>query len=343
MQARREGLRQASKDTSTILITGSESVTGNMLLKSLDRDPLPFKRVIAVDLARPSFTLKQTQFYRLNLIERSADSDLLQILEREKVDTVVHAAFPITPPRNLEFAHELISIGTMYVINACAAAGVKHLVLISTADVYGAFPDNPNFLTEDHPPRASRLSHFLRDKIDAERQVLAAGQKYRDMTVTVLRLSTILGPTVNTYKTRYLSRKIVPTILGYDPLMQFIHEDDVVSACRLAVSERHDGVFNLAGSGVMPLSRVIALCGKINLPLPHAALHRTTQTLWYLDVSPAPATHLNFIKYSFLIDPSRAINEMGFKPKFTTREALLSFAGAERLRDIHLIEPLAST
>lgn len=324
-----------------ILITGTGSFTGGALLKRLEDDPSVTDSLIAVDIERPKFPLHKTRFYKLNLTERSADSDLLAILKKENVKTVIHAAFPITPPKNLEFTHELICIGTLYVLNACLAADVERFVLVSTADVYGAFPDNPHFLTEEHLPRGNRLSQFLADKIDAENQALEIITTHPEMTVLILRISTILGPTVQTYKTRYLQRPMIPTILGYDPLMQFIHEDDVIAACRLAMTATQSGIYNIAAKGVLPLSKVIQVCGKVNLPLSQTGLKWSTQTLWYLDLSPAPATHLNFIKYLWLVDGTKAYATLGFKPKFTTKEALLSFVGAERLREVHLLSPTA--
>lgn len=333
--------KRVSPAANNILITGSGSFTGGKLLRSLDDDPRISGNIIAVDLNRPTFPLKKTRFYKLNLTGKSADTELYSILKQENIRTVVHAAFPITPPKNLEFAHELISIGTMYVVNACTAANVRRLVVLSTADVYGAFPDNPHFLTEAHPPRGNRLSQFLRDKIDAEKQALRAQVTSPKMSVAILRICTILGPTVETYKTRYLRRPIVPTILGYDPLLQFVHEDDVMAACRLAVESDCNGIYNIAAPGVMPLSQVIDIAGNINVPLPKSILKTATQSLWYMDLSPAPATHLNFIQYLWLVDFEKAQRELGFKPRFNTKEALLSFVGAERLRDVRLIQPAA--
>lgn len=340
MAARPSASRRIPHSINHLLITGSGSFTGGKLLKSLDEDPSVTQNIIAVDIDRPTFPLKKTRFYKLDLTSKSADSELVEIIRKENIKTVVHAAFPITPPKNMEFAHELISIGTMYLLNACTAANVSRFVLVSTADVYGAFPDNPNFLSEDQPPRGNRLSQFLSDKIDAENQALRAHQSLPDMNVIILRLATILGPTVQTYKTRYLRREIVPTILGYDPLVQFIQEEDVVTACRLAIESASTGIYNIAAPGVMPLSQVIRICGKTNVPLPKVALKTMAQTLWYLDFAPAPASHLNFIQYLWLVDPEKAYKELHFKPRFSTKEALLTFVGAEKLRDVQLLQSI---
>src|SRR5262249_26624356 len=160
---------------------------------------------------------------------------------------------------------------------------------------------NPNYITEDQAPRAGMTTKFLADKIDAERQFQKYAKKHPDRIVTILRPSTILGPTIQSYKTRYLSRIFVPTVLGFDPLIQAIHENDLLTAFQLAVKKDCPGIFNLASEGVIPLSKAIRLMGKIPLPFSLAALKSLTQFLWFLDISPAPANHLDFLKYMCVV------------------------------------------
>lgn len=325
-------------DKRTIVITGTSGFKGSRLLRALEDNP-HYASVIAVDHKRPPVEIRKSRFIKLDLTETLADAQLAEILKRERCDTLVHCAFPITPPKNESFAHELISIGTMYVVNACAEARVRKVIVASTTDVYGAYPDNPNFLQEDlHPPKGDRQSRFLADKIDAERAVLKYAAKNPDRIATVLRFCTLLGPTIQSYKTRYLRRPIVATILGFDPLIQFIHEEDIAQAFLLALEKDAPGVFNIVGDGVLPLSRVIKICNKINIKLPQMGFKSLVQLMWYADLAPAPASHVNFLRYLCIADGSKAKRVLGFVPRFSTKEALLSFIGAERLREIHLIE-----
>ncbi len=322
----------------TIVVTGTSGFKGSRLLKALEDDD-NFSSVIAIDRKLPAFPLKKSRFYKLDLTETLADVQLAEILKKEQCDTLVHCAFPITPPKNMALAHEIISIGTMYVFNACAEARVRKVVLASTTDVYGAFPSNPNFLSEDfHTPMGDRQSRFLADKIDAEKQALKYAKKYPDRIVTILRPCTILGPTVHSYKTRLLKRFFVTTILGFDPLVQFLHEEDLLRALKLSVEKDAPGIFNIVGDGVLPLSRVIKICGKLNLQLPQIGFKSFVQMLWFLDIAPAPSSHVDFLRYLCVADGSKAKKNMGFAPRFSTKEALLSFVGAERLREVHLIE-----
>jgi len=336
MAKKKEKKMNAPAPMGPIALTGS-GYKGSSLLRWLENDPeLP--RVIFLDKKKPLQNLQKTKFYRLDLTETLADVQLFEILKKEGIETLVHTALPATPPRNMAVAHELMSVGSMYVCNAASEAGVKKMVLASTADVYGAFPDNPNYITEDQAPRAGMTTKFLADKIDAERQFQKYAKKHPDRIVTILRPSTILGPTIRSYKTRYLSRIFVPTVLGFDPLIQAIHENDLLAAFQLAVKRNCPGIFNIASEGVIPLSKAIRLMGKIPLPFSLAALKSLTQLLWFLDISPAPANHLDFLKYMCVVATDRAREQMGFKPRYSVKEALLDLVGAERLREVNLDE-----
>lgn len=326
--------KPARKNYGPIALTGS-GFKGYGLLSWLESEDI-FKKVIFLDNQKPKLSIKKTKFYRIDLSETLADVQLAEILQKENIETLIHTAFPVTPPHNLAWAHELISVGSMYVCNAASEARIRKLILPSTSDVYGAFPDNPNYLSEEHPARGFRSSKFIADKIDAENQFLKYAKKHPDSIVTILRPSNILGPTIRSYKTRYLSKPLVPTVLGYDPLVQFIHEEDLFGALKKCVLEDHPGIYNLASEGVIPLSKAIRLMGKFSLPLSLLGLKTFIQSLWFLGISPAPATHLNFLKYMCVIATDKAKNEMGFVPKHSCRDALLDFVGAERLREVRL-------
>jgi UDP-glucose 4-epimerase len=320
-----------------IALTGS-GYKGKALLNWLEQDPR-FPHVIYLNNKRPDIVLKKSKFYRIDLTETLADAQIAEILKKENIDTLVHTAIPVTPPHDVARAHELISVGSMYICNAAAEAKVRKLILSSTADVYGAYPNNPNYLTEDHPPRGGANSHFLSDKIDAENAFLKFAKRQPDRIVTILRSATILGPTIKSFKTDYLSRPIVPTILGYDPMMQFVHEEDLLQAFKIVITEDHPGIFNIASSGVLPLSKAIKLMDKINFPMLLLGLKSLVQLLWYLDISPAPANRIDYLKYLCCVSTDKAEKEMGFKPRYSCKDAIVDFIGAERLRGVKLNHP----
>ncbi|MBF0493391.1 MAG: NAD-dependent epimerase/dehydratase family protein [Deltaproteobacteria bacterium] len=321
-----------------IALIGTSGFKGRTLLKKLEADS-KIKKLIVIDRKRPPFELKKAKFYKLDLTENLADARLAEIFSEEKIHTVIHTAIPSSPPQNNSLSHEIISVGSMYICNAAAAAQVQKFILVSSTMVYGAFANNPNFMSETHPLRGGIKNKFLADKVDAEKSVMKLAQKHPEMTVTILRTATLIGPTVQSYKTRYLSRPMLLTILGYDPLIQFLHEDDCIEALQLAVEKDIAGVFNVVAEGVLPLSRVLHILRKIEFPLPEFIAKNVVQSLWYLNISPAPKSLLNFLKYLCVADGEKAKKELGFHPKYSSREALLTFVGAERLRDVALDIP----
>ena len=330
-------MKKKNSTTSSIAITGTAGFIGSSLLKALEDDPRT-KSIIAIDNRKPPFETKKARFYKLDLTETLADSKLLEIFEKENVETVVHTAFPVSPPHDLSWAHELVSVGTMYVIDACASKKVRKLVMASTTEVYGALASNPNFLTESHPLRGGFKSRFLRDKIEAENQIQRFAKKNPETIVTILRPCTILGPNIKNYKTTFLQRPVFFTVMGYDPLFQCVHEEDVIRAFKTVLEKDCPGVFNIVGEGVLPLSKILKLGGKIPVPVPNPVMYPFVQLMWYLNIFPAPASRLDFIKYLSVADGEKARRVMGFLPKYSTKDALLSFIGAQRLREAHLLE-----
>lgn len=320
-----------------VALTGTSGFLGSSLLRRLESDPR-YPHVVAIDNRKPPFALEKTRFYRIDLTEVLADTKLVEIFRHEQVQTVIHAALPVTPVHNMSYTHELQSVGTMYLLNACAACGVHKTVLTSTTDIYGAHPTNPNFLSESAPLRGGYKSRFIADKVDAEMQFLGFAKKHPNAVVTILRPCTILGPNVHNFKTTFIQRPVVFTVMGYDPLFQFVHEDDVLGALELTIDKDFPGIFNIVGEGVVPLSKVLKLAGKVSCALPSPFLYPVSQILWYTNFSPAPASHLDFLKYLCVADGEKVRQVMKFKPRYTTKEALLSFIGAMRLRDVHLME-----
>jgi hypothetical protein len=182
-------------------------------------------RVIGLDLRRPMRFDDGARFHKLDLCDPTADGRLAEILEAERVEALVHTAFRADPTSDLELDHELETIGSRHVMNACAAAKVKRLVVASSTELYGPWPDNPNFLTEFHPLRGHPHAHAVRDRIEMETLLSAWSSRHPDIEVTVLRPCWIFGPEYWNRVVRYFSLPVVPVPLGYDPLFQLVHEE----------------------------------------------------------------------------------------------------------------------
>jgi UDP-glucose 4-epimerase len=332
------GQLQKSPSTSghVVAISGAKSFLGSNLIGLLEEDPRT-RRIIALDVEAPPSRGKKTRAYAVDLTDPKADARLAEVLAAERVDTFVHLAFLSSPSHAAAWAHELESVGTRHAMVAARHAQVRKVILWSQTILYGAHPTNPNFLTEKHPLRAARKEAFFADKIEAEAEVSRFAERVPGSVVTILRTAPILGPTVRNYLTRYLSHRIVPTMMGFDPLLQFVHEVDAIAAFKLAIDRDHPGIFNIVADGVLPLSTVIKLAGRMGTPIPHPIAQTAAALGWMAQIADAPPSFLKYLRFLSVADGRKAWDKMGFRPAYTTREALLDFTSAQRLRDVHLL------
>jgi len=319
-----------------VAVTGAAQFLGSNLIGLLEEDP-NVRKVVCLDSEAPTTAGAKSRVYNVSLTEASAEERMAEILSAEAVDVMVHLAFLDSPSHSTAFAHELESVGTMHVLNACRRTKVHKVVMRSQTLLYGAHPTNPNYLSEKHPLRARRSEPFFADKIEAENEVLRFGRPGQGRIATVLRIAPMLGPTVDNFVTRYLSHRLTPTVLGFDPLWQFVHEADAVRALRLAALYDVPGVFNIVGDGVLPLRTVIKLAGRTTLPMPRSVASGFTTALWLTQFAEAPPAFFDYLQYICVADGALARKELGFEPLYTSREALIDYANAQHLRDVRLL------
>ncbi|MGK3984048.1 NAD-dependent epimerase/dehydratase family protein [Sorangium sp. So ce136] len=320
-----------------VALTGAASFLGRNLIGILEEDPR-IARVVAIDIKTPDTGGAKLRLHTVDLTAPASEERVAEVLAAEQVDTLVHLGFLSSPTPATAWAHELESVGTMHLLHGARQASLRKLILWSQTILYGAHPTNPNFLTEKHPLRADPEERFFADKMAAEREFNAFGARAKGTTVTILRTAPILGPTVQNYLTRFLARRLVMTMLGFDPLWQFIHEVDAIAAFKLAIDSDYPGTFNIVGDGVLPLSTIVRLAGRTPLPVLHSAASPLVSALWAAHAAIAPPSFLRYMRYLCVADGEKAARVMGYRPVYTTREALLDFTSAQRLRDVRLLQ-----
>jgi UDP-glucose 4-epimerase len=193
--------------------------------------------------------------------------------------------------------------------------------------VYGPSPSNPNWLDESAPRRGLAGSRYVNDKARAEMQAERYAADHPETRVTVLRFAPILGPTIHNYVTSFFSRPVAPRLMGHDPLLQFVHEADAVVALKRAVDRDVAGAFNIVGAGVLPYSTVLALMGRVPVPMPHFLAVRLSRALWATQVAISPPTFLDFLRYLCVADGARAERELGFRPRWDIQRTIHDFIG----------------
>jgi UDP-glucose 4-epimerase len=308
-----------------VALTGASDPLGTGLIAHLERDDR-YRKLVAIDIRLPKIPMEKTRFVKLDLTQPTAAQELEEVLAREEVDTFVHLAYLSNPTHNSAWAHELEALGTMHVLTAVGERRLPKLVAWGHTCVYGAHPGNPNFLTEDHRLQGNLQSRFVRDKLEADCAIRKFAESHPNTVVTLLRTASIVGPRIRNYVTRYFSRKFVPTLWGFDPLMQFVHEDDVLRAFEIAILRDHPGTFNIVGAGVERLSTLLKLAGRIAIPIPHPLAYPLVHALWTVQAVEAPGMFLDYLRYLWVADGAKAREQMGFVPGYSTRDAFLSFA-----------------
>jgi UDP-glucose 4-epimerase len=186
--------------------------------------------------------------------------------------------------------------------------------------------------TEDMTAGQVPRHGYARDAVEVEEYARDFGRRRRDVALTIFRFANFMGSEIETPLTRYFALPAVPSALGYDPRIQFVHESDAVEVLRRATLEEHPGIFNVTGDGVLLLSQAIRLCGKLpmKVPLPMAStLANLARRLRLMDF---PTDQIPFLVYGRVADNERLKRRFGFPPRYTTRQALEEFVSGQRFR-----------
>jgi len=228
-------------------------------------------RVIGVDVVPPRGDVGAMSFIRADI----RTPVIAKVIAKEDVDTVVHMSVIATPGSagGRGTMKELNVIGTMQLLAACQKApSVQHLVVKSTSTVYGASSRDPAMFTEEMGPRRNPRSGFSKDAAEIEGYVRGFARRRPDVRVTMLRLANVVGPHVVSPMASYFRLPVVPTVLGYDARMQFVHQDDLDRVLRHAVLADVPGTFNIAGDGFLMLSQALRRLQRATVPLPGFAV-----------------------------------------------------------------------
>src|SRR5215211_1677169 len=301
------------------VITGGSGYIGTRLVQHLAQREQT-ERIVVADLNPPRSGYRpKTAFERLDVRDREGVRD---VLERARADTLVHLAFILNPIHDERLMYEIDVNGTQNVLDAASASGVRQVLVTSSSSAYGAFPDNPVPLTEEHPVRGVPDFSYARDKAEADRICQLWAAEHPDRVMTIVRPSIVLGPNVDNYLVRLWTRQPFQADLGnLDGLIQFVHEDDLVDAITRLLEGRHAGAFNVAGEGFMTYRECAELAGlKVRrLPLPLArALSRVS---WRLHASEAPAGQIQFALFPWVASNEKLKRTLGWTPAHTSREA----------------------
>jgi UDP-glucose 4-epimerase len=248
-----------------VLVTGADTFWGGRMIQALENDP-SIDVILGIGTHAPLVPFERAEFVRSD----QNYSILNRIVKATQVDTILHT-FMITnsmtvPARAM---HEINVIGTMNLLAAAGAAGssVRHIVVKSSTLVYGSAASDPNTFDEDTVRTSPVKNSVERALVEAEGLVRDFSEDNPATKVTVLRFANVLGTHLTTPISRNLARPVCPYIFGFDPLLQFLEEDDVVRALVHVTRGGIPGLYNVAGDGRLPWSEVASICGTRLVPV----------------------------------------------------------------------------
>ena len=312
-----------------VLITGLDTFWGGRMAQVLESDP-EVEMILGMGTDEPRVPLERTEYVRSD----QAYTILHRIVQATQVDTVVHTFLETNSigisGRSL---HETNVIGTLNLLAAAGAPGtpVRHVVVKSSTHVYGSSAKDPAWFREETPRQAPVRTRVERSLLEVEAMVRDFADDNPQLIVSVLRFANVLGTDIITPISTNLRKRMLPCILGFDPLVQFVEEDDVVRSLEHVTRNRISGVFNVAGAGKLPWSEVATIGGAHLLPLPPLNPHAFVAPLRRLGIVQFPTEMDAFVRYGRGVDTSRLV-ETGFRYRYTSAGAVESFARANNLR-----------
>jgi UDP-glucose 4-epimerase len=303
----------------SVVITGICGRLGRDLARVLHRK----RKVLGVDRRAFVDAPVDVEHHQLDIRSHRARE-----VFRHGVTAVVHLGVMHDPHESSVEHHDFNVVGLQKVLEHVETFKIPKLVLLSSANVYGPRPDNPQLIREDAPLLGAGPFSDIRDLVELDMLVSAFFWRNPSTETVILRPAHILG-TVKNAPSNYLRLDVVPTLLGFDPMIQVVHQRDVLSAIDLALSPGVRGTFNIGGPEPMALSKAISVLGRRMLAVPHTLAKAAVTNLFRFRLTSFPAPELDFIRYVCMVDDSKAKAQLGYAPKFGL-EATLRAVDEER-------------
>jgi len=295
-----------------VAVTGSSGALGAGVVRRLAAlPPSTVRRVVAVD------TTPSGSPWPDRVVERTADvRDPLLSLVLEDAHVVVHLAGLHRPGADPDERRAVNVRGTESILLGAIAAGASHVVVVTSAMVYGALPDNPVPLTEEAPLRAPRDRSLVGDFVEIERLVEQLRVARVRPEITVLRPTTLVGPGADSVLTRHFEAPRLLVVRGSTPRWQFCHIEDLQDACVLAATGRiAGGAVNVTPPGWLTQHEVQVRSGRLPLELPASVATAVAERLHRAGLTLAPASELAFVIHPWVVDSTR-LHAAGWRPAY---------------------------
>ncbi len=296
-----------------VVITGISGRLGRIVARRLHHE-LGWK-IVGLDRRPMPGRPKDIELHEVDLRSKKA-RDVIR-----DADALLHLGVMHDPRAHAQQLYAWNITGTTKLLEYCQAHAVAKVVLLSSANVYGPRPDNPQFLTEDAPLLAAQRFPAMRDLVEVDHLVSTFLWRARETETVVLRPVHIVGP-VHNAPSNYLRIARPPMLLGFDPMVQLVHVHDVAEAIVQALAPGRRGIYNIVGPGEVPLSAIFRELHREPRMIPHPIASGLLKLAFTLGLSSFPGDELDFIRYVCMVDGRRAAAELGFRPRVGLRETI---------------------
>src|SRR3954454_5202770 len=331
-------------DGLTVAVTGPTGDLGIAIVSALER-ARRVKKVVG--MARRPFDpgelgWKKTEYRQGDVTDEKSVKELVK-----GADVTVHLAFAILSAG--QATKELNVEGSRTVFEASVKAGVERICYASSVAAYGFHDDNPDWLTEEIPPRGSPEHHYSQQKAEVEQVLAEVLLKRRKTVAYAFRPCVVAGPRARTFLeeipyyrlseampdavNRLVSSMPVLKPVVPDPGIRFqlVHEDDVASAFVAGVAGKGEpGPYNLAAQGTLTMSSVASALDWYSVPVPGMLVEAAAEVASRLPFAPASVAWLHSVKKPVLMKTDRAKKQLGWRPKHTSAATLKEMVGAGR-------------
>ncbi len=302
-----------------VAITGISGNLGRALAKLLHGR----ERIVGIDRRPFRGRPKDLEMHEVDIRRNKAE----QVFQKGRIRALIHMGIMHDPRMSVEDHHSFNVLGTTRVLDWCVRYGVRKVVVLSSADVYGPSPDNSNFLTEDAPLMASQRYSDVRDLVAVDMYAQSFFYRHPQVETVVVRPVHIVGPSIKNAPSNYLRIQRPWTLLGFDPMVQLIHVEDACAAMVAALRPGVRGVYNVVGPGEAPLSAILRELGREPVPVPHFLARPLLGQLFKLRFASFPPPELDHLQWGCTVDGGRFAKETGFAPRRTMKETIQSVVG----------------
>lgn len=292
----------------TILITGAGGALAQQVIARL-KDKY---HIVAVDFRRRVHTHEDMISYKVDYTKRVFED----IFRTHKIDGLIHIGRMGLYESDHYHRYNVNVLGTQKLLDLCRKYCVRQVIVLSTYFVYGASPYNPALITEDFPLKASELTMDLVDSVELENLATIYLWKHPELNITILRPCNIAGPGVLNSMSLLLSRSIAPVLMGFSPMMQFIHVEDMAKAIQLAFEKNQPGIYNVTTADWVAYQKALRQCGCTLLPIPSLPKILPKQMSKLLGWKAFPSYLINYYKYPVIIDGSLFERTFDFRSEY---------------------------